>query len=231
MEHESVKVGLQLNDKKTKIITYNQESTVEITSRSGKTLKVVNNFKYLGSWMESSEKDFEVRKALAWSSCHKLKKIWNSTLSRKIKVRLFLATVESVLLYGSETWTLTKSMEKKLNGCYTRMLLMCLNITWKQKLTNEQLYQELPLVANKVAERRMKLAGHCIRHPELTASSFVLWKPSKGKTSRGRPAISYIDNLRRDTGLVEVTEIKTAMQDRMQWRKQSRLVRAGARTK
>ena len=116
VEHESAKVGLQLNDKKTKIITYNQESTVEITSRSGKTLKVVNNFKYLGSWMESSEKDFEVRKALAWSSCHKLKKIWNSTLSRKIKVRLFLATVESVLLYGSETWTLTKSMEKKLNG-------------------------------------------------------------------------------------------------------------------
>ena len=52
------------------------------------------------------------------------------------------------------------------------------------------LYQELPLVANKVTERRMRLAGHCIRHPELTASSFVLWKPSKGKTSRGTPAIS-----------------------------------------
>ena len=172
--------------------------------------------------MESSEKDFEVRKALAWSSCHKLKKIWNSTLSGKIKLRLFLATLESVLLYGSETWTLTKSMERKLNGCYTSMLRMCLNITWKQKLTSEHLYQDLPLAANNDAESRMRLAGHCIRHPELTASSFVLWKPSKGKMSRGRPAVSYVDNLRRDTGLVEVTEIKMAMQDMMQWRKQER---------
>ena len=160
VEHESAKMGLKLNDKKTEIMTYNQETPVEITSRSGKKLKVVNNFKYLGSWMESSEKDFEIRKALAWSSCHKLKKIWNSTLSRKIKVRLFLATVESVLLYGSETWTLTKSMEKKLNGCYTRMLRMCLNVSWKQKLTNEQLYQELPPVAVAVAvEETVKIGS------------------------------------------------------------------------
>ena len=34
-----------------------------------------------------------------------------------LKERLFVATVESVLLYGSEAWTLTKSLEKQLNGC------------------------------------------------------------------------------------------------------------------
>jgi hypothetical protein len=30
--------------------------------------------------------------------------------------------VESVLLYGSEAWTLTKSIKKSINGTYTRML-------------------------------------------------------------------------------------------------------------
>ena len=146
-------------------------------------------------------------------------------------MKLFIATVESVLLYGSETWSLTKSLEKRLNGCYTRRLRMCLSISWKQKLTNEQLYQELSPAAKKVAERRMRLAGHCIRRPELTASSLVLWQTTMGKASRDRLAITYIDNLRRDTGLEEVTEIRAAMQDRMQWSKQSRLVRSGHRTK
>ena len=165
LEQQSAKVGLHLNDKKTKVMAYNQDTPVDITTRKGEKLEVVKNFKYLGSWMESTEKDFHVRKALAWSSCHKLQKIWNSALSRKLKVRLFIATVESVLLYGSEAWTITKTLQKKIDGCYTRMLRMSLGISWRQKLTNEQLYQELPKVTSKIAERRLKLAGHCIRHP------------------------------------------------------------------
>ena len=97
--------------------------------------------------MESTEKDFAVRKALAWIACHKLKSVWSSTLKRNLKVRIFLATVESVLLFGSETWTFTKSMEKQLNGVYTRLLRMALGVTWRQHLTNEELYQDLPLVS------------------------------------------------------------------------------------
>ena len=231
LEEESAKVGLHLNGKKTKVMAYNQETPIDITTRSGERLEVVDNFKYLGSWMESSEKDFEIRKALAWSSCHKLKKIWNSSLSRTIKVRLFIATVESVLLYGSEAWTITKALEKRINGCYTRMLRMILNISWKQKLTNDQLYQELPRVANKIADRRMKLAGHCIRHPELSASSLVLWQPTKGAANRGKPALTYIDNLYRDLDVEKVDEIRSAMNNRGQWRDLSRLVRVGTRTK
>ena len=69
--------------------------------------------------MKSSEKDFEIRKALTWSACHKMKRIWSTNLQRKIKERLFVTTVESILLYGSETWTINKVMEKRLDGCYT----------------------------------------------------------------------------------------------------------------
>ena len=51
-----------------------------------------------------------------------MKKIWSSNLRRDLKIRLFLATVESILLYGYETWTITKSLSKLIDGCYTRML-------------------------------------------------------------------------------------------------------------
>ena len=136
LETEANQVGLHLNAKKTEVMAFGQDRAPNIQSSSNNTLKVVDNFKYLGGWMQSSEKDISVRKALAWTACHKLKQIWSSSLNRNIKIRLFLATVESVLLYGSETWTLTKTLEKQLNGTYTRLLRMATNTSWNLRLTN-----------------------------------------------------------------------------------------------
>ena len=229
VEIETLRIGLYLNEKKTEIMAFEHDPDMEIKTLNGKTLKLVVNFKYLGGRMESSEKDFQIRKALAWAACNKLKTIWKSNIKKKIKERLFLATVESVLLYNSETWTMSKTMEKRLDGCYTRMLRMAFNVSWKDKLTNEELYGGLPKVSSKVASRRLKLAGHCIRHLEEESSKLVLWEPSRGKRNVGRQAVTYIDTLKQDTGMESTQEIRTAMMDKDGWRRRSHLVRAGAR--
>ena len=39
-----------------------------------------------------------------------------------MKRSFFQTAVESILLYGYTTWTLTKRVEKKLDGNYIRML-------------------------------------------------------------------------------------------------------------
>ena len=103
-------------------MVYNIPTPSPLKTIGGNDIKIVENFKYLGSMMRSSEEDIKVRKALAWEACHKLNRVWSSSLNRNIKVRLFLATVESVLFYGSNTWTLTKKLEQQLDGIYTRML-------------------------------------------------------------------------------------------------------------
>lgn len=231
IEIEAAKVGLHLNAKKTEVMHFNQEGDATIKTRNGNALKSVDNFKYLGCWMKSTDKDFEIRKALAWSACHKMKRIWSTNLKRNIKVRLFVTTVESILLYGSETWTINKVMEKRLNGCYTRMLRMALNVSWRDKLTNEQLYRDLPPVSSKVGYRRLKLAGHCVRHPEEEASKLVLWQPTIGRMNVGRRAITYIDTLMRDTNLASVNELRTSMMDREDWRRRADLKRVEARPK
>ena len=82
------------------------------------------------------------------------------------KIRIFTATVESVLLYGCETWTLNKTAEKMINGTYTRLLRSALNISWRDHVSNDILYGALPKLPSKIRERRMRLAGHCIRHKE-----------------------------------------------------------------
>ena len=80
-------------------------------------------------------------------------------MSKKIKTRLFIATVEYVLLYGAETWTLTNASWKQLNGYYTRMLRLAYNVSLKEHMTNETLYNKLPDIYLKIQRRRMHLAG------------------------------------------------------------------------
>ena len=73
---------------------------------------VLKYFKYLGSWINSSEKDTKVRKALAWNALHGMHVIWKSKINLPFKRRLFIAAVEIVLTYGSESWTLTVQKQK-----------------------------------------------------------------------------------------------------------------------
>ena len=54
----------------------------------------------------------------------------------------------------------------------------------------------------------MRLAGHIHRHPELVANRLLLWEPNHGVRSRGRPAMTYVDSLRVDTGLSDTGEMR-----------------------
>ena len=106
-----------------------------------------------------------------------------------------------------------------------------MNISWKDKVSNIQLYGTLPSVSSKVAYRRMKLAGHCVRHPEEIASKLVLWQPVAGRRNVGRQSVSFIETLYRDTNLDNINDLKTAMLDRDDWKKRAEHLRVKARPK
>ena len=122
VELQCCRVGLELNSKKTKVMAFNSEDSI-INARDGTTLEVVEEFKYLGAFIGSTESEIRVRRTLAWKALHGMRRVWRAGLSDDIKRRLFVATVESVLLYGAETWTLTANQERALDGVYTRIRL------------------------------------------------------------------------------------------------------------
>ena len=127
---------------------------INITTLNGTVLDVKNYFKYLGSWIASTDQDIRIRRALAWNALHNMRNVWKSQLKDDIKRRLFVSTVESVLLYGAETWTLTAQQEKAQDGMYTRMLRIALNVSWSDYVQNVNLYGGLPKESVKVRERR-----------------------------------------------------------------------------
>ena len=143
-----------------------------------------------------------------------LGRIYNSNLSRNLKVRIFKSTVETVFLYSCEVWTMDKALTKRIVEHYTHMLRMVLNVSWKQKLTNHQPYKQLPKLSETVRSRRLRLAGQFFQYLKRIAHHQIWWKLEKRTLKRGRRTINYIDNLREDTGLQDINEVKKLMEDR-----------------
>ena len=97
------------------------------------------------------------------------------------------AAVVSILLYGCTSWTLTKRIEKKLDGNYTRMLRSILNKSWRQHSKKQLLYGHLPPIIKAIEVRRTRHAGHCLRSREII-SDILLWTHSHGRAKAGRSA-------------------------------------------
>ena len=135
----------------------------DIFTLNGSPLKLVDKFTYLGSSVLSTEMNINTRLAKAWTAIDRLSAIWKSGMTDKIKRSFFLAPVMSILLYGGTTWTLTKRMEKKLDGNYTRMLRAILNKSWRQPPTKQQLYGHQPSITKTFKVRWTRHAGYCWR--------------------------------------------------------------------
>ena len=168
-------IGLHVNAHKTEFMCFNQKG--DISTLDGTSLKLVDKFTYLGSSVSSTEKDIDTRLTKAWSAIDRLSIIWKSNLTDKMKRSFFQAAVMSILLYGCTTWTLTKRLEKKLNGNYTRMLRAILNRSWQQHPTRRQLYGHLPPITKTMQARRTRHSGHCWRSKDMIVSDVLLWTP------------------------------------------------------
>lgn len=215
VESATQAVGLFLNAKKTKYMHQNPSSADPIHALDGSVIEKVDDFKYLGGWTDTCH-DIEVRKAQAWGAMHALSKVWKAPIQKSTKIKIFKQSVESILLYSSDSWSLTKSLEKSLDGTYTRMIRMVQNISWREHMTNKQLYGKLSPLSSIIRQRRLALAGHIMRHEE-PATQVLLWDPEE-KRRVGRPRTTLKVIIERDTGLAG-KDLIIAMKDRDRWRK------------
>ena len=127
IERTAKEIRLYLDADKTEFLCFNQDASEGMKSLNGEKIKQVEDFKYLGSYIASTEHDVNIRLGKAWDALNELDKIWKSNLPDNLKRNFFRAAVETVLLYGSVSWTLTTHLEKKIDWAYTRMLRAALN--------------------------------------------------------------------------------------------------------
>ena len=209
VENAAKLISLHINEMKTDYMIFNQDSG-EMKSLGNNKLKCVDDFIYLGSWINSCKKDVDVRINKAWAALRKLEPIWKSTLPMKVKMKFFPSTVTTVLLYGSCTLALTKELEKKLDGCYAKMLRV---VKMYQGSNTLEMIGKIPKITTTNAVQKVRFSRHCWRSKDKLAHQLLLWEPTHGKRPRGRPRQTFIDQLVDDTEL-QKEDLRNAMNDR-----------------
>ena len=143
----------------------------------------------------------------AWAAFRSVRVFLQSeALTDALRGRLFQAVVETVLLYNTESWTLSDALENQLDGTHSRLLRAAFRIYYPKKITNLALCGRAGLKppSDILRTRRLKLAAHVLRErsycPEPLQDSLLL--TLRGPYRRGQArTLRYADCLFRDAGV------------------------------
>jgi len=146
----SQEYGMKININKTKMmrISRTEERLLTVTI-NGNKLEQVKQFCYLGSMItEDCRCHMEIKRiAIGKEAFNKRGELLRGKLQIELKKRMIKVLIWSVVLHGSETWTLTKEDIKWLEAFEMWVWRRILKISWTEHKTNEE-------VLNMVKEER-----------------------------------------------------------------------------
>jgi len=149
------------------------------------------------------------------------KEIMRRNISLHTKMRLLNCYVFSILNYGCESWTWNKAMLKKVNAfehwCYRRML----KISWKDKITNKEVLKRVNTNLNflkSMKKRKLEYAGHVLRGSSGTTHLVLLEGKVYGERTRGRPRLTWTEDIIAWTQLDTYERVKRTAEDRKKWK-------------
>ena len=134
-----------------------------------KQLKNVESFKCLGSILTNDGRytcEIKCRFAMAKASFNKKKTLFTSTLDLEMRKKLVNCYIWSIVLYGTETWTLRAVDRKHLENfemwCWRRME----KISWTHHVRNEEVLLRVKKQRNilhEISKRKANRIGHILR--------------------------------------------------------------------
>ena len=173
------------------------------------------DIKLLGTRLDTKT-DIQARKARVWDPIKKFRNYFRSKrLSIGHKVRVYRTYVEPILLYNSETWTLTPTLEKAVDSFHRRILRTAINIKYPKVISSQKLYTltKEPPLSEKIRKRRLALLGHILRlHPDTPAQRALQYYMAPHPRPVGRPPMTWIALITKDLQVpLKTYNIKTPM--------------------
>jgi endonuclease/exonuclease/phosphatase family metal-dependent hydrolase len=215
----SERVGLRMNMDKTKIMSNLHVAPIPI-SIGHFTLEVVDEYIYLGQTVQLGRSNFEKevnrRIRLGWAAFGRLRHIFSSNIPQCLKTRVFDQCVLPVMTYGTETWSLTMGLIRRLKVTQRAMERAMLGISLRDRIRNEAIRSRTKVtdIALRIAKLKWQWAGHIARRTDGRWGGKVLeWRPRTGRRSVGRPPARWTDDLVKVAG---VRWMRVA-QDRSLW--------------
>ena len=164
--------------------------------------------------------EIKSRIAMAKAAFNKKKNLFTSKLDLNLRKKLVKCYVWSMALYGTETWTLRATDQKRLESlemwCWRRME----KIIWTDHVRNEEVLlrvNEQRNILREIRKRKAEWIGHILRR------IFLLQQVIEGKIKRkmevlrrrGRRRKELLDDLKDRRGYCQ---LKEEALDRTMWR-------------
>ncbi|KAK3572660.1 hypothetical protein QTP86_001628 [Hemibagrus guttatus] len=161
--------GMKVSRSKTEYMCVNEREGSETVRLQGEEVKKVQEFKYLGSTVQSNgECGKEVKKQVqaGWTGWRKVSGVLcDRKISARIKGKVYRTVVRPAMLYGLETVSLRKRQESELEVAELKMLRFSLGVTRLDRIRKEYIRgtAHVGRLEDKVRETRLRWFGHVQR--------------------------------------------------------------------
>ncbi|KAI5700378.1 hypothetical protein M8J77_008043 [Diaphorina citri] len=221
--------GMKINMKKTKVmcVSKNEEISNEDCNIiiNGEKLEQVKKYKYLGADITTDARcNAEIirRAGIAKSAFWNHKELMRSTINIKTKTRLLKTYIFSIFTYGCESWTISESMERRINALEMWFYRRMLKISWRDKVTNIDVLRRMKKknceLLRIIKQRKVSYAGHILRGSNGKLPTKIIEGKIDGVRARGRQRRTWMDDVKEWTGLVTYEEVKRMAENREEWK-------------
>ncbi|KAI5728388.1 hypothetical protein M8J77_014772 [Diaphorina citri] len=222
--HETgIRYGMKINVGKTKVMRVGKTEERVNIKLEGESLEQVENFKYLGGKIYSNGScTTEIRSRITMGKTAFMKVQDLLTARRiplKLRKRFAKCYIWSVVLYGSETWTMRKKEETYLESFEMWLWRRIENIKWSDKVRNEEVLRrvgEERSILRTIKKRKRSWLGHILRRDCIQRR--IMEGEIEGTRSRGRKKFGMLTDILQGKTF---QEIKEEAQDRERWRRGS----------
>ncbi|KAH7700623.1 reverse transcriptase [Aphelenchoides avenae] len=224
--------GLRLKPPKCEVVSTEPDS--DPITVAGEPLKESDHFCYLGSIITRDgnvRPDITQRLNKARAAFGMLQQcLWSTSISTKMKLRVYATAIRPILLYAAETWQMTQYEQEDLDKAERRFLRKILGVRLANKIPNAEIYDRVkPVItcrlSDYVAERRMRLLGHLLRRPSERLTRLALehmpdssWRRKRGGRKNTWPEMLKDDLRKRGFGnRFHGTDANQAWQSNDRW--------------
>ncbi|KAK3561987.1 hypothetical protein QTP86_022733, partial [Hemibagrus guttatus] len=161
--------GMKVSRSKTEYMCVNEREGSGTVRLQGEEVKKVQEFKYLGSTVQSNGecgKEVKKRVQAGWNGWRKVSGVLcDRKISARIKGKVYKTVVRPAMLYGLKTVSLRKRQESELEVAELKMLRFFLGVTRLDRIRNEYIRgtAHVGRLGDKVREARLRWFGHVQR--------------------------------------------------------------------
>ncbi|KAK3532082.1 hypothetical protein QTP86_007080 [Hemibagrus guttatus] len=164
---------MKVSRSKTEYMCVNEREGSGTGRLQGEEVKKVQEFKYLGSTVQSNGecgKEVKKRVQAGWNGWRKVSGVLcDQKISARIKGKVYRTVVRPAMLYGLETVSLRKRQESELEVAELKMLRFSLGVTRLDRIRNEYIRgtAHVGRLGDKVREARLRWFGHVQRRERM----------------------------------------------------------------